>query len=434
VDLSFLDQLEQNGAVYLDAGIPMDALTIFQNHGINTVRLRLWHTPPAPYNNLERTLVMARRIKAVGLSLLLDFHFSDTWADPGRQTPPVAWQGLDATTLADSVRTYTTRVMQALMHQQTLPDYVQFGNEIISGMLWNTGRVGGSFDTTPQWQQLAGLLTAAVEGLDTVVASDERPLVMIHIDRGGDSGGARWFFDHLTAQGFEFDLIGLSYYPWWHGRLSDVTRTLNDLAARYGKPMVIVETAYPWTLGWFDNVNNLVGLPGHLHPGYDADAEGQEVFLQDLRSVIEAAPDGLGRGLVYWAPDYIAVQGVGSSWENVALFDNNGNLLPAVDALGTATGVGVEPNSRSRSSGRIISVYPNPFSNRARIQYELSTSDAVQVEVYDLLGRRVLSTGFSVQTSGRHECMLDGSTLVSGAYVVWITGARTQAAALVIRD
>jgi len=153
-DLSFVQQLENNGAVFKDNGTQMDILEIFKNHSLNIVCLRLWYHPQDGYNDLSHTLAMARRIKALGGKLLLDFHYSDTWADSGHQTKPAAWQNLSYSVLKDSVYQYTKRVLTALKDQNTIPSIVQIGNEVTSGMLWNTGRVGGSYDNSTQWHSL----------------------------------------------------------------------------------------------------------------------------------------------------------------------------------------------------------------------------------------------------------------------------------------
>ena len=168
---------------------------------------------------------------------------------------------------------------------------------------------------------------------------------MIHIDRGGDVGAAIWFFDHLLAQGVDFDLIGLSYYPWWHGSLTDLDETLDTLAIRYGKGLMVVETAYPWTLGWFDDTHNPVGLPEHLLPGYPATPRGQNAFLRAVIDIVREVPDGLGRGVFWWGGEWISSPGFGSGFENVALFDQNGDALPALGTLG-GTGGKLRPRLR----------------------------------------------------------------------------------------
>ena len=332
-DVSFIPQIEDSGGVYKENDIPQDPLKIFKDHGFNYIRLKLWHTPTENYNNLEKILYMAERIKDRELKFLLNFHYSDTWADPGKQYKPAAWEGLLFEALKDSVYEYTKKVLRALYDQQTLPDIVQIGNEITPGMLWNDGRVGGSYDTPQQWENLGELISAGIQGVRESCDAGDSVRIMIHIDRGGDNGGCRWFFDNLESQNVEYDIIGLSFYPWWHGTLSQVEANLNDLAARYNKELIIVETAYPWTLQWFDDVNNIVGSSDQLHSGYPATVDGQAAFLRDLINIIRNVNNQKGIGLFYWAPEYISVQPLGSPWENNALFDFNGNVLSSMDVF-----------------------------------------------------------------------------------------------------
>jgi len=332
-DLSFLQQIEDHGGVYRVGGTPRDALEIFAGRGIHSVRLRLWHSPSEGYNDLEKTLQMAARIDSAGLGLLLNFHYSDTWADPGTQDKPAAWEGLAFADLKDSVFFYTRDVIAALKSQNTLPEIVQIGNEITNGMLWNDGRVGGYWDTPEQWSQLGQLLDASIDGVQDALDPGNSVRSMIHIDRGADNAGCRWFYDNLLAQGIEFDLIGLSYYPWWHGTLDQVVANLADLSARYGKDIILVETAYPWTLSWADMTHNIVGDSGQLHDGYPATPEGQRAFLEDLIAAVRSAPDDHGRGVYYWAPDWITAPTLGSAWENLTLFDFTGELLGSIHAF-----------------------------------------------------------------------------------------------------
>jgi len=331
-DLSFLHEIEDSGGVYTEDGVPHDVLEIFGDHGFNYVRLRLWHDPHPGYNNLEHTLPMAARVKAAGLGLLLDIHYSDSWADPGKQYKPAAWSTLDFAALKDSVYEYTKHVIARFKDEGGLPDMVQIGNEIICGILWDDGRICGGFNTPSQWARLGELITKADRGIKDALGPEDSVAVMIHIDRGGDNSGCRWFFDNLTRQGVGFDVIGLSFYPWWHGTLRDLGANLRDLASRYDKDIVIVETAYPWTLAWYDSVHNIVGMPEQLHPGYPATTDGQRDFLTALADTLRAAPGSRGRGVFYWAPEYISVPGVGSPWENLTLFDFTGEVLPSIGA------------------------------------------------------------------------------------------------------
>jgi arabinogalactan endo-1,4-beta-galactosidase len=332
-DVSFIPQIEDLGGIYRDNGVPRDPLDILKDHGIRCIRLKLWHTPAEPYNTLEKVLGMARRIRERDLQFLLDFHYSDTWADPGRQTKPAAWTGLAFEALKDSVARYTRNVISALVRQNTRPDMVQIGNEINSGMLWNDGRVGGSFDTPAQWANLGELLKAGIRGVREGTDGADPIRILIHFANAANNAGCRWFFDRVITQGVSFDAIGLSYYPWWHGTLGNVRANLNDLAQRYGKNILILETAYPWTLQGADGTGNLVGSPGQLHPGYPATVDGQADFLHDLTAIVRNARNQKGTGVFYWAPEYISVPPIGSPWENVALFDFTGNALRSMDVF-----------------------------------------------------------------------------------------------------
>lgn len=329
-DLSSLPRVEAAGVVFREHAdaAPADLLTLVRARGLDTVRLRVWHTPPDGACSLPEVAAMAARADRAGFRVLLDLHYSDTWADPGHQTPPRAWQGLGLDALADSVRAHTRDVMQALAARGVVPACVQVGNEITGGLLWDTGRVGGAFDNDRQWDNLALLLRAAVAGMDAgLPLGAARPLVMIHTDRGGDAAGAQWFLDGLARRGLEYDLIGVSYYPWWHGPLSALEANLNALAARFGKGVVVVETAYPWTLQWFDATHNLVGQESQLLDGYPATFAGQARFLAEVTRIVRAVPDGLGRGVVWWEPAWVAGAGPGSAWENMGWLDAEGVLV-----------------------------------------------------------------------------------------------------------
>jgi len=330
-DVSFIPQIEDLGGIFKENGIETDPLTVFKNHDFNYIRLKIWHTPDEDYNNLAKILLMAQRIKAADMKFLLNFHYSDTWADPGKQYKPAAWQSLTFAALKDSVYQYTHDVIKALNDQGTLPDMVQIGNEITAGMLWNDGRVGGSYDTDTQWNQFSELLKAGIRGVRESCEQGDSVKIMIHIDRGGNNTASRWFFDNLFSKGVDFDIIGLSFYPWWHGTLTNLRNNLNDLATRYGKDLIVAETAYPWTLEWADTVDNIVGSSDDLLAGYPATVTGQKNYLRDIMAIIKDVPNEKGCGLFYWAPEYISVDPIGSPWENNTLFDFNGNVLESID-------------------------------------------------------------------------------------------------------
>ena len=331
-DLSFLPTLEAAGATFRDSLGTADALTVLKRHGMDWVRVRLWHSPVDGHSGLAEVTTLAVRAKAQGLRVLLDLHYSDTWADPAHQTKPAAWTALTAVILEDSVRRYTREVITTLIARGARPDMVQLGNEITAGILWDTGRVDGSFNTPTQWVRLTGLLTAASLGVGDASPSVKIP-VMLHTDRGGDASGAQAFYDHMVSANVPFDVIGVSYYPWWHGSLNQLESTLTLLANRYQRDVCVAETAYPWTLAAQDGTTNLVGLPNQLLAGYPASPTGQAQFIERVTQIVRRLPQGRGRGVFYWAPEWVSTSSVGSAWENCALFDASGMALPAADAL-----------------------------------------------------------------------------------------------------
>jgi arabinogalactan endo-1,4-beta-galactosidase len=270
---------------------------------------------------------MAKRAQAAGMKISIDFHYSDYWADPGKQYKPQEWRSLSPDDLGKAVYDFTKEVVQALVKQGTTPVMVQVGNEITAGMLWPDGKVDS--DKPEQWARLGKLLK---EGLRAVHDAEggKRILTMIHLDKGGDNGGAVWWFDHAKAQGVEFDLIGLSYYPFWHGHLAAMKANLSDLATRYGKDIYIAETAYPWT----DKRGGFPEIQRKLEPGYPATPEGQAAFLREVLKALQQVPGGHGKGILYWAPTWISPPGKNVPWDTLATFGDHGEALPAVDALG----------------------------------------------------------------------------------------------------
>lgn len=331
-DISFLPEIEDNGGFYSDDDGEKDLLLLMEEHGFDSIRLKLWHTPDGAYNTLDQVRNMAARIDAAGLQFLLDIHYSDSWADPGTQTKPAAWDRLAFDALVDSVYQYSHDVIASLRSQGTVPSVVQIGNEITSGMLWPDGQVGGAFDTPGQWDRLVALLDAARRGvLDG--AAGQPPDIVIHFGNGANNAACRWFFDHLAERGLVFDAIGLSFYPRWHGTLNELRYNLADLTGRYDKAVYVVETAYPWTLAWVDETNNIFGTEADLHGGYPATVEGQSAFLRALRDIVQNVPGERDRGVYYWSPEWIAVEGVPSAWENATLFDFDAEMLPSMEAF-----------------------------------------------------------------------------------------------------
>ena len=238
-DISFLPELEARGIKFSDKGVQKDAIEILKDHGFNYVRLRIFNAPAADsgyspkkgFCDLQHTLQMAARIKKAGLKFLLDFHYSDTCADPGKQFKLAAWKGLNFIDLTRALHNYTQEVMTALQQQNTLPDMVQIGNEINHGIVWPDGRVNNL-------DSLSQLLTAGIRAVKKVAPST---IIMLHIALGGQHDESVWFLDNMLARSVQFDVIGESYYPKWHGTLDDLKNNLTSMAKRYQQDIIVVE-------------------------------------------------------------------------------------------------------------------------------------------------------------------------------------------------
>jgi arabinogalactan endo-1,4-beta-galactosidase len=328
-DFSHLGFFESRGIEYKDQGRIQDGLVILKQSGLNCVRLRLFTSSERQAsddaynftNNLAYTVPLAVRVKKAGLQFLLDFHYSDTWADPGHQAKPAAWAELDPAQLEQRIRDYSSNCIAVFKAAGAMPEYVQIGNEITGGMLWPTGRVGGQYETSEQWSQLGRLMNAAIRGIQDA-SGGTRPRIVLHIDRGGDWAATKWFFDRLAQQKVEFDIIGQSYYPFWHGSLSALGTCLSNTASRYGKPVVIAETAFPWT-----HSADIIGIP--------ASTNGQVRFVIELSKILKSVPGGRGLGVFWWGTEYVRTPGAAlAGFDQRSFFDFEGHVLPVASAFG----------------------------------------------------------------------------------------------------
>jgi arabinogalactan endo-1,4-beta-galactosidase len=319
-DLSFLAQAEAAGTKFKEGGVAKPGLQIFRDHGYNWIRLRLFHTPstqarPLP-NDLAYTLALAQQAKALGYKFLLNYHYSDTWADPGKQTLPKAWENKTAPELIAAVHDYTRDTIAALREGGAMPDMVQIGNEITPGILWPHGKL-------PQnWETFAALLKAGIRGVDAGRGAATRPHIMIHVDKGGDRARTKWFFDHLLQHGVEFDVIGQSYYPWWHGSLLELRDNLAFMAETYRKEIILVEVAYNWRRTEY-----------RTHPApFPETPEGQREFLAEVQRAVLATPHGLGKGIFWWEPAVAP-----GRLRSRGMFDDDGNALPVIGVFDAYT-------------------------------------------------------------------------------------------------
>lgn len=328
-DISALERIEQAGGVFRDGGVAGDAIAILRAHGSTVFRLRLFVNPDLQdvrVNDLAYTVRMAQRIKAAGGRLFLDIHYSDTWADPGHQAVPAAWAALPFDSLESRVETYTAGVIAQLKAAGVLPDLVQVGNEVDAGMLWPLGQLYvGGVDTAVAWDRFTRLLKAGIRGVRAPLGAGDTVRIVLHFSQGGSAAGTQWFFDHMNGYGVPFDVVGLSYYPWWHGTLGQLQANLNATAARYGKDVAVVETSYPWRPGGWEGMVTVFGAMT-----WDASQQGQAQFLHDVVVAVAAVPGGHGAGVLWWYPEAIPVSGL-SVWGggSLALFDAVTGLLPA---------------------------------------------------------------------------------------------------------
>jgi arabinogalactan endo-1,4-beta-galactosidase len=329
-DISSLMKSEDLGGVYREAdGTAGDALQILKDHGLNYARLRVFVDPADGYHGKEELLKMAARLKNYDIKLLVDLHYSDNWADPGKQYKPAAWEDYDLETLVEAVYQYTFDVCNSLVEQGTAPDMIQLGNEINAGLLWPDGDY-------QHFDNMAALLKA---GARAVRECSPDTLIMLHIAEGGDNELAQWWFGNITRREVPFDVIGISYYPFWHGNLGQLQYNLNDLAQRYDKDVVVVETAYAFTDQNKDGLGNIAESSMAI-PTYPFTPEGQRAMLRDVMAIVRAVPGNRGLGVFYWDATWTAVPGngwdstdpqSGNAWENQALFDYSDRVLPALD-------------------------------------------------------------------------------------------------------
>ena len=287
-DISWLQSQEDHGVRFSDGGVEGDAIEILRDNGFNYIRLRLFVNPKSElgysqrdgYCDLEHTLAMAKRVKDAGMYLLLDFHYSDNWADPQKQIMPQAWQTYSYDEVCAEVYNHTKSVLEALAKQGTTPDMIQIGNEVSNGMLWPYGSVRHSFSG------LCGLLKEGVRAARECAPDAE---IMLHVALGGQAEESERFFDAMAKYGVDYDLIGQSYYPEWHGTLEELEANLNMLVKRYHKPIIVVE---------------------------------YRDFYLDIERIVRSIPDNLGRGTFIW-------EATSPQWGK--LFDESGAATPALD-------------------------------------------------------------------------------------------------------
>ena len=345
MDVSMIKELEGYGAAYYLDGRKGDLFEILSRCGVNMIRLRIWQDPydenGNPYgggmNDLQTTMELAERAVRNGMSYLLDFHYSDFWADPAKQVKPKAWRGLCGEKLETAVYLHTVNTLKAMKNEGFVPAMVQVGNEITNGLLWPDGHIDHR-------EEMAALLQAGMKGVREV-CPDTR--IMLHLDFGTDNSMYRNWFDKIQPFRLDFDVIGMSYYPHWNGSIQLLLDNMNDVSKRYDKDIIIAETSIGYTTDSLGCSGVVFSEDQEKATGYPATMAGQEAILKDLYQAVRSVYGGRGIGVFYWEPAWLPIPDckwanqngcdymndkaeTGNAIANQALFDASGNANSAL--------------------------------------------------------------------------------------------------------
>ncbi|MBQ8966693.1 glycosyl hydrolase 53 family protein [Ruminococcus sp.] len=361
-DLSTLPEAEAQGARYFDGEREGLADDILISHGVSSVRIRVWNDPfdtaGKPYGggtcHTANMVTLAKRLKDKGMSFMLDLHYSDFWCDPARQGTPKAWRGMSLDEMCSALRDFTAETVKAFIAAGAAPEYIQVGNEITNGMLWNTAKLDRSSPVafTESFERLAKLIKAGTAAVREV--SDAK--IIIHLEQSGKNDLWREWFDEAAKHNMDYDIIGASYYTLWHGTLEEMRANLDDMAKRYDKDIMIVEAAYPFTAKHHDPFSKRLmidedfTLADGSRPKWAFSPEGQAQFVRELKATAESIERC--RGIYWWEPAWLPTKGstwatrealrdigeedkgTGNEWANQCLFDYEGRALPALYEYG----------------------------------------------------------------------------------------------------
>ncbi|WP_321517393.1 glycosyl hydrolase 53 family protein [uncultured Bacteroides sp.] len=300
-DVSWITQMEAAGKKFYNAsGSETEGMTLLKSLGMNAVRLRVWVNPSDGWCNKQDLLVKAKRAKNLNLRIMIDFHYSDSWADPGKQNKPVAWTNYSFDDLKAAVAQHTKDVLNELKSNSITPEWVQVGNETGNGMLWEDGKASVNMKNYTQ------LSNAGYDAVKSVFPDSK---VIVHLQNGYDNGLFRWLFDGLKSNGGKWDVIGMSLYPTattWTTLDAQCLANMNDMVQRYGSEVMVCEVGMNW----------------------DA-PDACNAFLKDIIAKTKSVTNGKGVGVFYWEPECYA------GWNGYPLgaFDNNGKPTAALNAF-----------------------------------------------------------------------------------------------------
>ena len=381
-DVSWLSQMDATGyKFYNDKGVQEDCFKILKDRGFNTIRLRTFVNPSVDRTNghcsKDETVALAVRAQQWGMRIMIDFHYSDTWADPGHQVKPAAWVGHDFPALLNDIYNYTFDVMTALKTAGVTPEWVQVGNEIPGGMIYPEG------SNATSWNQLVSLINKGYDAIKTVCPTSK---VILHIDQGNDNARFRWWFDNAKVNGAKYDVIGMSYYPYWLSGSPDYTLSINDLGnnlldmvTRYGKQVMVVEVG-----------------------GLDTNSQNTYNLLMAVQQKVNAVPNNNGLGVLYWEPEGA------KSWSGYSL---------------SAWGSDGRPTIAMNAFSDFISAVPGLTEDKLIMQQDQQNhtiffnEELAKIEIINMNGMiiRSISSSNSISTNQLHK----------GVYLIKVT-SRTQ--------
>jgi len=380
-DIGWLSQMEASRFVFKDnSGIQKNCLDILKEKGINALRFRVWVNPSGGYCNKKDVAYMAHRADSMGFSVLIDFHMSDTWADPSHQTKPAAWKNDSFAQLQTDVYNHVYGVLDTLKSIGVIPRWVQIGNETNDGMLWPDGRASTNMSN------FAALIKS---GYDAVKAVDSTIQVIVHLSNGHDDAMYRWMFDGLKNNGAKLDIIGMSVYPYWANLSwaaddSLALITMNDMIARYQTKVMVVEAGYLYN-----------------------DPIDANHYLLDLIAKTKSVS---GLGVFYWEPECY-------NWQGYQLGAWDPKTQEPTAAMDAFLGINATRVKQQKNiPGYNFNVYPNPFNPNATIEYELPSPSNTSIVIYNVLGQEVMRLVTGYQSEGYHNVIWSANNFPSGVY------------------
>lgn len=382
-DVSWLSEMETYGYVFKDnSGVQKDCLQILKEKGINALRFRVWVNPKGRFSNKKDVTYMSQRAKNMGFDVMIDFHMSDTWADPGHQTKPAAWSTHSFSQLLNDVYNHVYEVLDTLKSVNVIPKWVQIGNETNDGMLWEDGRAS---------KNMANFAALIKSGYDAVKSVDSSIQVIVHLSDAHKTSMYRWMFDGLKNNGAKWDIIGMSVYPYWANlpwAVDDSLAliTMKEMISRYNTKVMVVEAGYR----------------------YDQPIEANH-YLLDL---IDKTKSVGGLGVFYWEPQAY-------NWRGYLLGAWNPITKAPTAALDAFLGIKVTSvkSDNELPSDYNLSIYPNPFNPETTIEFELPKSTFASIVIYDLLGREVEKIFEGFKNRGTYKIIWSAHNKPSGIYM-----------------